>query len=287
MPTEHALDAIRRRCRRQVETRVCPQERPGVGSNHVPIWPLFAGQLLPARRFARQFAGIVEQQQHPGMGRRLPQRHQRANELLGRGKHQPFRVPSAVDRTRRRRRRALPRCTRKALGPNTRGWTARFSQSIFGGNGWEWNIPASAWYAQHLFEHYAFTQDRVYLREIAYPMLKETCQLWEDRLKRLDDGSLVVPNGWSPEHPPFQMDGNFGITGAIAEMLLQSHAGEISLLPALPKCWAGKGSFSSFKASRRLHGRLRLARRQSHFLPHPSRPKCQETPRLRCGSTAK
>ncbi|WP_404818997.1 glycosyl hydrolase family 95 catalytic domain-containing protein [Streptomyces phaeolivaceus] len=92
--------------------------------------------------------------------------------------------------------------TRNAFGADTRGWTARTSQSVFGGNAWEWNTVASAWYAQHLYEHWAFTQNLEYLRTLAYPMIKEICEFWEDHLKERADGLLVAPNGWSPEHGP-------------------------------------------------------------------------------------
>ena len=88
----------------------------------------------------------------------------------------------------------------------TRGWTVRGENGIYGGGAWKWITPASAWLCQNLWDCYAFTQDKAYLDKL-YPVLREVCTFWEDRLKSLPDGTLVAPDEYSPEHGPDAEDG--------------------------------------------------------------------------------
>lgn len=126
--------------------------------------------------------------------------------------------------------------TRRHFGFHVRGWTTRISQNPWGGGGWiKWNPPVNAWYALHIWERYLYSQNKEYLRDVAYPMLKNICHFWEDELKSvgargkglqtrknenapiqeltaeehpeladIKDGALVCPMGWSHEWGPLE-----------------------------------------------------------------------------------
>lgn len=130
----------------------------------------------------------------------------------------------------------LHESTKKEFGQSIRGWTTRISQNPWGGGGWEkWNPPVNAWYALHIWDRYQYSQDKKYLREVAYPLLKGICHFWEDELKvvgaegkglktrahvnapeqnltaanhpelkEIKAGSLVCPMGWSHEWGPIE-----------------------------------------------------------------------------------
>lgn len=92
---------------------------------------------------------------------------------------------------------------------HSRGWVAHIVSNV-----WGWTAPgprrgihmlaveSGAFLCQNVWEHYAFTQDREYLEQHAWPIMRGAAEFWMDNLQEVEGGLLAVSPSYSPEQGP-------------------------------------------------------------------------------------
>ena len=91
----------------------------------------------------------------------------------------------------------------RAAFPGSKGYAYRMSANAVGGGGWRWNFAGAPWMAAQCYDHWLFTRDDKYLRDVCWPVMKGAAEfVIATQLKERPDGTVVVKNGWSPEHGP-------------------------------------------------------------------------------------
>ena len=113
-----------------------------------------------------------------------------------------------------------------------RGWTASISGNIFGFTtplrdqdmSWNFNPMAGPWLATHLWEYYDYTRDMKFLRETAYPLIRESAIFAADYLWHKPNGTYTAAPSTSPEHGPIDQGATF-VHAVIREILLEAIEG--------------------------------------------------------------
>jgi alpha-L-fucosidase 2 len=90
-----------------------------------------------------------------------------------------------------------------------RGWHVHGSMGLVGGAAWHMIPGCATWLVQNMWDHYAYTLDEEYLETRAYPLMKDLCEYWQDRLIEEPDGTLISPESKSPEHGDFHKGNSF------------------------------------------------------------------------------
>jgi hypothetical protein len=187
-------------------TQHSEKARSSTGGLVLPFWPIPAHCFLETRHATSQSAGNLEPRHEPVLGFQVHHQYQYGDELLA-GRDGEFTgTGRAPDHHGQGIDRPGAQVAREHYG--AKGWVFHQNTDIWrvaapmDGPTWGTFTVGGAWLVTHLYEHYLFTQDVDYLREV-YPVIKGSVEFFMDFLVEHPNGQWLVTNpSNSPENPP-------------------------------------------------------------------------------------